>query len=221
VLGCALLGCLALAGPAAAIGLDFSSQPGSLIQFAPDGTIVFEDDVSHSFNDIVITNSDGVGDGVGLVGDIDGIFSMGSILTIMPGLETATVSGTGSLSIADGAGSILTADLVFGDATTLGTGGIFNLNGSINLTNFIYAGANSDLMALAASTDGSITVSFSIENTQSLTELKNGAEQVGNYSGVITGNGEPGSAVPEPTAALCFGAGLIALGSTLRRRARG
>ncbi|MBW2417958.1 MAG: hypothetical protein JRH19_05400 [Deltaproteobacteria bacterium] len=225
VLASAVFGCFLVAGPAAAIQLDFSSEPNSYLQFNPDGSVLFMDETRYSFDDIRITASDGAGDGVGLTGDIDGVFSMGTITSFGVGMETAAVTGAGFLIIDDGAGSALSADVTFGDLTTFGTGGIANLLGSVNLSNFVYGGSNLDLSDLAASTDGVMTASFSIQITESLTVLRDSGGQVGNYSGLISGNPGPipGNAggvtpMPEPTAALCFALGLASVGSALRRR---
>ena len=130
-----------------------------------------------------------------------------------------SVAGTGLLAIDDGVGNIFTADFEFIDIRTIFNFGFFNLDGTVNLMNFAYAGSNADLAGLVGSPDGVIQASFTAPAGQTLGTLQSGAMQVGNYSGTITGSGSSTTA-PEPSAALCFGVGFLVVGAACRRWSR-
>ena len=219
VVGSALVALFLAAGSAEAIQLEFAGLAGSYIQFTPGGTITFEDEVPGSFNDFHVTFSDGVGDSVGLTGDIDGVFDMAPISTIGV-LQSAAVGGAGELAIDDGVGSIFTADLEFIDVTTFFNFGFFNLNGVVNLMNLAYAGSNADLAGLTGSSDSVFQASFAAPVGETLNSLVTGAVKVGNYSGTIAGSGASVNA-PEPSAALCFAVGSLVGGAACRRPSRG
>ena len=127
------------------------------------------------------------------------------------GGETAGLTGVGNLAIDDGLGSSLTANVGFVNLTTLSPGaGIFNLTGTVNLTNIAYAGSNADLSALADPMAGVVKASF-LAPGQTLSTLVSGEVLVGQYIGTLM-------PVPEPSAALCFAVGSLVVGAACRRR---
>jgi hypothetical protein len=147
---------------------------------------------------------------VGLLGNINGTFTIGPITTVGP-VQTAPVSGPGILSINDGAAS-LTAALDWVDILTVSATGAVNASGTVNLSNFVYAGSNVDLMALAGFPGGIVTASFSFIPSQNLTALTtDGTTNSTGYSGSL-------SPVPEPTTMFLGGTGLVWLAYAARRR---
>lgn len=152
------------------------------------------------------------GTAAGVLGRIDGSFGVGTI-TSSGGLETAPVTGVGSLSLFDGANT-LTASLGWVDIATFGTGGIINIEGTANLTSIIYSGSNADLLALANAGTGTQTATFQFTSPTSLTDLFSGSGTTAtSFSGSIT-------PVPVPAALWLFGSGLLGFTMVGRRRAR-
>jgi hypothetical protein len=206
---------LTYASVASAIGLNFSNEPGSFIQFGPGNALTFEDETKGNLNDIRITASTGDGSGVGLTGDIDGAFTVGAV-TVAGLQKSATLSGIGMLSIFDGVNSTLTGDVSFGSISTFFNFGAFNISSAVNLTNLSYSGANADLQALANDLTGVVQASFTAASSTSLSRLVGTGTQVGNYTGTIVGT--PSAPVPEPSAALSFALGSLIVGQVIRRR---
>jgi len=134
------------------------------------------------------------------------LFSIGSISSSGP-LETASVNGTGILTIADGLGYNLTANLTWNDISQDGTGSTLNVNGLINLTGVMYAGSNPDLMALAANVSDSDTLDFTFDPAVSLTQMATTAEQT-TYSGSISSASVPDGG----ETAMLLGVALCAIG---------
>jgi hypothetical protein len=123
-------------------------------------------------------------------GNITGVYSIGAITDVIPGVyQTAPVSGTGKFSIGDGLGTaasdFFTAALNWVNITTVLSGGTININGTVNLTSFNYAGNNTDLQALASSTAGSVVASFQFTSPVSLTTLAS-TQASTSYSGSLT-----------------------------------
>jgi hypothetical protein len=151
----------------------------------------------------------GVGDSVSDKGYVTpgGPFTIGTITTI-GGLQSAPVTGSGTLHITDNAAIDLTGTIQWVDISTIGVGGILNLAGVLNLTSIAYDGANSDLSALAAAGVASDVVTFQFVPSKTLTELKNTGGQT-SYSGGIT--------IPEPGTVMlvCLGAAALMM---FRRR---
>jgi hypothetical protein len=140
----------------------------------------------------------------GLFGNIDdpaaGFFQMGAISTI-GAVQTASVTGTGKISITDSSNHKFSGDLTWIDITSIGTQDGFNTNGSVNVTNLSYAGTNADLLALLNAKTGIATLTFTFTTAHNLTTLKGG-----NFTDAFTGTYAP--AVPEPTFYALFGVGL-------------
>lgn len=144
-----------LASSANAIILDISSVGDSGMSFNGDGTLDFFGNASGYVFEVNDTDG-GVGDAAGLFGSISGMW------TIDPwsGNTTTLSGGPGTLSIMDGSGEMLTADLDFKMIGTVLSGGV--INGSSNLTNFAYGGTNGDLGLLAAATSATLAMSFEL-----------------------------------------------------------
>lgn len=193
-----------------AVIIDYSSSAGSAVNFNPldsCGGVVGCIDFSPASN-ITITS----GTASGFSGQISGTFGVGSITTLVPGVETASVSGLGTLSIDDGSHS-LTATLNWVDIFTAGVGGLINWNGAVNLSGIAYSGSNTDLLALAAAGVGTQTASFSFTLPVSLTQLfeSNTVTTATSFSGSI-------SAVPIPAAAWLFGSAMLGFAAVARRK---
>ena len=183
---------------------DYSSTVNSTILFPGDTTFSF----SPEANNFIVTT----GTASGLTGEITGTFSIGTITTIGD-LSTAPVSGTGGFLVHDGAFT-LSATLVWIDISQRGSGGVLNIDGSVNLTGITYGGSNPDLMALAAAGSALNALTFQFVPAVSLATLRNGP---GPYSTTFSGT----VAVPEPgTAALIvFGLGVLTA-AMVRSRAK-
>jgi hypothetical protein len=142
------------------------------------------------------------------LGSISGTFNMGTISG-----NQATVTGSGTLTIADGHGNNLTGSISWSTIGQIGQGDILNLNGIINLSSISYSGTSVDLKALANVSAGIQTVSFSFAGSpESLAQLAAGGVTDG-FSGQISST----SPVPEPTTVIAGALLLLPLGlSTLR-----
>jgi hypothetical protein len=228
-LGVALGMVLGATAHADTLTLNFSSIPGgtgSSIHFngangaGTTGSFDFVNAVGGpgSGFDFQIDNSNGLlfnalgGDATGLFGNITGNFNIGAISVAGP-IQSAAVTGSGTFSISDGVNS-LTGTLVFHNITTIGTAGILNLNGDLNVTAISYAGTNVDLSLLAAAQDGNLAINFTLLPPKTLTQLTaddfNGS--INSYDGAVT-------AVPEPTSMALLGIGTLLAGAyRLRRR---
>jgi hypothetical protein len=205
------------------IELDFSNSTNSNIEFVGNGSgasFVFNN--SSPGQGFQISNSSGVGDAVGLSGAFGGTYSYttAGITSDGSGLETAAVtSSNGTLSITDANGVSLTGAVAGVDLSTIGTAGIINLNGVINLTSVSYSGTNADLLQLASDANrngGIVSISFQFAQNMSLTDLAaNGVDVSTSYSGsIMTIGAEPSSLAIVGIGAL----GMIGFGF-LRRKA--
>ena len=208
----------AIAVPAGAVTIDYSNTAGSTINFNPldgcgGGTVgCFDFSPDSPLTSINITS----GSASGLLGNIDGTFGVGPITTLVSSpflVQSAAVSGTGTLSIVDGANT-LTADLVWVDIYSAGVAGGTNVNGTANLSNISYSGTNADLLALFNGGTGIQTMTYQFTSAASLTKLftTNTSITSTSFSGSIT-------PVPVPAAAWLFGSGLVGLIGVARRKA--
>jgi hypothetical protein len=195
---------LVLTAKPSAQALDYASTVNSFISFPGDTTFSF----SPAASNFIVTT----GTASGLTGEITGTFTIGTITTIGT-VSTAPVTGTGGFLVHDGAFT-LSASLVWINVSQNGTGGVLNLDGSVNLTGITYGGSNPDLVALASAGSALNALSFQFVPVVSLATLRNGP---GPYSTSFSGS----VAVPEPgTAALIvFGLGVFTA-AMVRSRAK-
>lgn len=204
------------AAPTAAVTVNYSNTPGSSIRFDPTdgcggGAVGCFDFFPTSPNNIQVTS----GTAIGSLGVIAGTFGVGTISSPTTGLETASVTGSGTLTVNDGAVTpgILSADLAWIDIASFGVAGSINTQGTANLTNITYTGSDTDLVALANAGTGIQTATFQFTSATSLTDLFSNSSQVTttSFSGSI-------AAVPLPAAVWLFGSGLLGLVGIARRR---
>jgi hypothetical protein len=198
-----LLGAVALAMiPGLAIGntdIGYANTVGSTVSFDGSGNF--------TVGTFDITS----GSASGLLGNVSGGFSIGTITPIGFGASFATVSGTGLLTITDGS-HVLTGNLSWVDIVQMGTIDGLNMQGTVNLTGITYDGSNADLMALAAAGSATDTLSFQFTSGVTLSSLATTA-QSSSFSGSI-------SAVPDGGATVALlGFGLVGI-EGLRRRFR-
>jgi len=175
--GLSLAAALALTSNATAVTIDYASADMSFIKFDGAGNFSFTP-AANSFN---VTS----GSAVGLQGDMSGSYAIGAITTI-GGVSTASVTGSGTLKIHDGAFD-LTGTLTWVDIEQFGTGGTLNTVGDLNLTGITYSGANADLVALKNAGSAGDVLTFQFIPAQTLTFLKANAAQT-SFSGTIHTN---------------------------------
>jgi hypothetical protein len=202
---------------AQSVSFDFSSLGTALITFqGAGGNFDFSPDTTGF--DFQITNASGPVLGLdGLKGNINGTFEIGTITTLLGGLQEAPITGSGTLSINDGMGNnpsdVFTATISASgyNAFTFGNSGGLNPESVINLSNFSYTGTNTALQNLANSSMASETVTFQFLPAETLTQLASGGSL---NSTTFSGSLE---AIPESsTCALILGC--IALGFAIWRR---
>jgi len=223
LLGCTVvvLAAIGQAAVAANIQFDFVSEPSNgqplaaYIEFngGPARSITFPD--AGSGYDFVITRSDTPGL-ANLKGNMGGTFTVGAVTTLGI-LEIAPVTGTGTFSITDPVGKVLSASVAWNDVFVVaGSQGGLNTGNTVNLTGWTYDGSNPDLLAIKNSVDPSANISFQFNPSKTLAKLMAaGADNKTTYSGSF-------SAVPEPsTFVLMAGAalGLLAVGRLRRKTA--
>lgn len=205
--------------------IDYSSISGALLTFEGGGSSNFRfvNDVpgpgGRSFQ-IRETENFTAAENLALVdllGEITGTFTLGSISStsfLGMTIESAAVSDNGAkYMVYDGSGSAFSADLDFLNMTTIGTGGIINATGTVNLSNFQYSGTNVGLARLASYPAGIVTSTFTFTPAQTLNSLVSGGGRTA-FEGTLR-------AVPEPAhyAALLTGGLGFALWLSRRRRA--
>jgi hypothetical protein len=198
----------------AQLTLDFDGLPNALVNFSGGG-FTFEN-ATNGYQFVIDGVQGGVGDSVGLDGYVSpgGPFTIGAI-TIAGPIQSAPVTGTGTLHITDASSTDLTGTIQWLDITTLGVGGILDLQGTVNLTGIAYSGSNNDLGALASAGSASDVVTFQFVPAETLTQLKNTGGAT-SYSGSITAI--PGNEVPEPGTVTLVGMGLVSLLAFCHRR---
>lgn len=191
-----------------AIILNFSDLTGSQIYFS-GGDFFFTPTNSYQFDITSVTN--GVGDSVGLNGDVKpgGPFAIGAISStnitqnippfgsITYTIQSAAVTGVGTLNIMDTNGINLTGSIQWDNITSISSpfssSGTLDLSGTINLTHLSYSGANSDLSALAAAGNAVDTVTFQFTSDQTLSDLVSSGGEGTSFSGSIASVPEPSS----------------------------
>ena len=208
----------AIATPASAVTIDYSNTSGSTINLNPadgcGGGIVGCFDFTPNGSgaaSLQITS----GSAATFTGRLDGLFGVNSITstsTPIGTVENASVTGTGTLYIYDGAFT-LSASLSWVDIATFGTASSLNPKGTANLSSISYSGTNADLLFLANAGAGTQTATFQFTSPMSLTDLFTTATATTStsFSGSI-------SAIPVPPAVWLFGSGLLGLAGIARRK---
>jgi hypothetical protein len=201
------------------LGLNFSSTPGSTIQFnGAASSFQFNPSTSSIFGGVFLgsqwiigSQTGGIGGGVGLKGLFNnGPFSYGPITTV-GSEQSATVTGpTGQLVIQDGSGFDLTGNIDWLQISTFNSSGAINADLVVNVTGLNYAGSNPDLLTLVANGPGALNLTYQFSPGKTLSDLTKGS---GSYQTSYSGSL---SVVPEPTSTVCLLLGLGAL--TLSRR---
>jgi len=202
-----------------AITLDFANVTGSRVVFTGSGD-TFTFTPAPGADQFKIT-SGGTGVAVGLSGNLGGVFTIGAI-TSVGGVQSASVTGSGALTIHDGLGNNLTGILTWDTISTFGTGGIINVNGVLNLSSLSYSGPNADLLALALPGVGVEAVSFQFAPGKTLTQLTaNGAVNATSYSGTLMSVNPPPSVPDSGGTLVLLGISVLGLGflgrSTLKQ----
>ena len=206
VLGSALL--LIAAQPVRAITLNFANLVGANVSFS-GGAFSFAGTNGYQFS--ITGVSGGAGDSSGFEGFVTpgGPFTIGAI-TVNGSLQSAPVTGSGTLHITDLAATDLTGSIQWVDIETYGVGGVINLNGVLNLTGITYGGSSSDLSTLASFGAASDVVNFQFVPSKTLTDLVN-IGGTASYNGSIY-------AVPEPGTVTLVGTAIVGLLAFRRRR---
>jgi len=209
-------GLLAMGGSmqALALTLEFSNVGNASIYFPGNDTFNFPDStIDPNGFDFKITGSDGTDTNtIGLYGNIGGSFTIGTITTHLPGVESAPITGSGTFSILDENNITLSATITsLNSIFRAGGGSTINWEGLVNLSNISYAGSNSDLTFLKNGIDPVLTISFTFTPAKTLKQLKGGASDSTSYSGTL-------HVVPLPASALLLGSGLLGLALVYRRR---
>jgi hypothetical protein len=202
-------------GPTAQAGLvlDIASVAGANIEFKGSGTgATFQFNNNTSGQGFVVSASTGTGDSVGLDGTLGGTYSysLGSVVTTGQQQTAPLITSGGTLTITDAGLHMLTGSIAGIDLTTSGTGGIVNLDGTVNLTSVSYSGTNADLMQLrdeAAVGGGVVALTFQFIPGQSLASLAGpNSDHTTSFSGTISA-----SAVPEPSGLILAAIGALAV----------
>jgi hypothetical protein len=206
-----------LSSRAEALTLNFSEVGGALIVFNGDSNSFTFAPTAPAAQFSITSVVDGVSAGtVNDTGSMSGVFTLGSITSPAAGLEVAPVNGAGVLTINDGAGQSLTANLTFGTISSFGTGGTINLQGAVNLTNIQYVGTDVNYLAFAAANNGIETITFQFTSPTSLTQLTaDGTTTSTSFSGSITA---AATSVPDGGAtAVLLGLSLLGVAAVRRK----
>jgi hypothetical protein len=216
---CVLALTMGTVGRASALTLDFSSVAGSTIAFDGTGNFDFLNTGTYDFE---VTNSSG------LHGNLAGTFAIESISSqTVQGIviQTATVTGSGTFSIYDGANTLVATltwpDIISLKYNTAYSTGTLNFGTTPNLVVTEYTGSNSDLQFLVDNSPATITLTFTFlgQNAgKSLSDLMvnpGAASYAGNISADFTA-----FPVPVPATLLLLSSGLVALVGLRYRKKR-
>jgi len=186
------LACAALTSRADVL-LSFNNTSGATITFG-GGSFQF---VPSGGTDFRITGSSGADDSFGDTGTISGVYTIGTVTPVAPGIQSAPVTGSGTLTINDGLGKSLTAGITWDTIESIGAGtsDTLNFGGTINLTSVNYNGTLTDLKDLAQNHLGIAVLNFTFTSSsaQDVQHLKTFSGSEKSFSGSLS------SAVPEPT----------------------
>lgn len=166
-MGLALGLCLASASSVLATNeFDYSSVTGANINFIGGGQFNFSPTASFSITD----SSFGTGAN-GLLGGMNGTYTIGTVNNLGGGIQEAAVTGSGLFTITDASSVKLTGTLVWNTIIQSGAGSTLNYLASVNLTGLTYSGANVVLQDLAAQHSVMDTLDFTFTPAQSLSTL--------------------------------------------------
>ena len=210
----------ALSATVAQASLDISSYPSSKIDFLGGGTALTgaqfqitdsgQSDASLGGNAQWWTTS---GTSPGLFGRFNGgPWSYGAITVSGVDQSANVTTPTGSFAIDDGSIQHLlaTGNINWVQVTTHSYVGGVNAAATVNISGMTYTGLNTDLLALVAGGNGSVTLSFTFNPGKTLTQLTTGTGYTTTYSGSL-------SAVPEPTTMIAGALLLLPFGASTVR----
>ncbi len=219
----------------ASLTLNFSSTPGSTIQFnGSQSSFQFNDSTlgSYSGSQWVIGSESGIpapaNSALGLFGVVEGgPFHYGAITTDGQ-VETASVTGpNGNLSINDGSSHFLTGTVNWMTVSTYNSIGGINAALTVNVSDLAYGGLNTDLLRVvteAGTYGGAMNISFQFNPAEDLIALTSGTPPDGVSGPPYTTSFSGSLAVAEPTTMIAGMLLLLPFGaSTLRvlRKKRG
>jgi len=192
------------------VSFDFASEVAATITFTGTGDkIEFPNTGTYDF--VIIDSGSSL---TGLSGNIGGPFTVGAISPITGG-ETASVAGSGSFSVDDGAGKTLSAVLNLVKITVYsGLSGVLNGDGVANLSNITYSGSNSTLLDIVSGAEQTVVMTFQFSplKKKTLSQLMtDGQVNSTSYSGSL-------SSVPEPCIGVLLAGAAIGLVAFARRR---
>jgi hypothetical protein len=206
----------------AQLSLNFSSSPGSSIQFNGSAdSFQFNPSTFAGFGGAYLgtqwfigSEANGTGAALGLFGSVgNGPFNYGGIVINGP-LQTAPVLGPlGALDIKDGSGFDLTGTINWEQIQTSAFAGALNAALVVNVTGLSYSGSNPDLLTLIAAGVGQMNLSFQFSPGETLTQLSTGESP---FSTTYAGSVSP---APEPTTVglLVAGLGVLILARVVRK----
>ncbi len=193
------------------VTFDFANEIGAAVTFIGTGDKIEFARTSYNF---VITGSS-PGGLVGLSGDIIGTFLVGTITSPIPGVEQAAITSTDGKFVVYGGGDALTADLDLKNIIFLNDlSGVMNASGLANLSNIVYSGSNSALLAIRDGQQQAMLLTFQFPplGKKSLAELMADGEVNGtSFSGSL-------SSVPEPSTFVLLAGAVIGLAAFVWRR---
>jgi hypothetical protein len=206
----------------AQLSLNFSSSPGSSIQFNGSAdSFQFNPSTFAGFGGAYLgtqwfigSEANGTGAALGLFGSVgNGPFNYGGIVINGP-LQTAPVLGPlGALDIKDGSGFDLTGTINWEQIQTSAFAGALNAALVVNVTGLSYSGSNPDLLTLIAAGVGQMNLSFQFSPGETLTQLSTGESPFSTtYAGSVSPAPEPGS-----VGLLAVGLGVLVLARVARK----
>jgi len=219
--------CLAnTAHAATGISFDIANVVGAKILFTGTGSgpgqgadITFPNGVGgYDFQITNVANGTAGTPALGLSGNMGQPYQIVCSEIVTTGAnQDATLHGNNPFTINDGAGNLLTGDFAGGTIRSTGTGGVINVDGTLNLSTVTYAGANTDLIAFrdqVNSSGGIGVLTFQFTSAFNLTSLcAAGTTRSTSYSGSLS------AVTPEPSSMAIAGLGALGLiGYGIRRR---
>ena len=153
----------------------------------------------------------------GLFGRFNGgPWSYGAITVSGVDQSANVTTPTGTFAIDDGIGQLATGNINWVQVTTHSYVGGVNAAATVNISGMTYTGLNSDLLALVAGGNGSVTLSFTFNPGKTLMQLTTGTGQyITSYSGSLSAVPEPPTMIAGALLLLPFGASTLRI---LRRR---